>query len=170
MDGKGQRDNWCQCSGIKTDEPCALISAPSASEAGGGAMYISYPTIKKCCKLGTYAKGFGPLSRDWLKDANKTGKLQVGGRSCTTWSGGPPGDWFMMISDDWSIDEQGLPCQYADHFKWWARIFFGISHALTFDIDTYSEAVEPNEVFAVPEGVGCEQDCPNPDGGWCKSR
>jgi len=170
LHGKGQSDNWCQCAGLKTDEPCTLIAAPSANEAGGGATYVAFKTLKKCCKLGTFEKGFGPLARDWLRDANKTGQLQVGNRSCTTWAGGPPGDWFMMISDDWSVDGKGRPCQYADHFKWWARAFMGMSHSYTFDDASYSEAAEPDEVFAVPDGIGCDQTCPNTAGGWCKSR
>lgn len=166
--GKGQRDNWCQCAGLKTDEPCHLIAAPSQGEGGGGATYIAFKSLGKCCKLGTFDKGFGPLRRDWLSDANKTGQVEVGNRSCNTWSGGPPGDWFMMVSDDWSVDEEGHPCQYSDHFKSWARAIFGMAHTYTFDDTSYSETVELDDVFAVPEGIGCEKECPNTAGGWCK--
>lgn len=169
--GKGQTDNWCQCAGLKTNEACHLISAPSQHENGGGAMYIVHKSLGKCCKLGDYASGFGPLRPDWLRttNASKGATTKVGDRTCTAWAGGPPGDWFMMISDDWSADERGLPCQYADHFKWWARWFIGMSHVLTFNASSYSESPEPDDIFGLPESNGCEESCPNNAGGWCKA-
>lgn len=171
--GKGQVDNWCQCAGLKenTHASCSIVAAPSDKESSGGATYLVFKDIKKCCKLGTYEKGFGPLKPNWLSDANKSGSFTANdGRACTTWQGGPPGDWFMMISDDWSVDEQGRPCRYEDNFKWFARHIFGVSHYYDFHADTYSEEAEPDDVFNVPEGMGCEQDCPNTAGGWCSAR
>eukprot|EP00929_Paragymnodinium_shiwhaense_P102480 TRINITY_DN6567_c0_g1_i2.p1 TRINITY_DN6567_c0_g1~~TRINITY_DN6567_c0_g1_i2.p1 ORF type:complete len:233 (-),score=60.17 TRINITY_DN6567_c0_g1_i2:355-1053(-) len=141
-------------------------------EDGGGAMWVVFPTLKKCCKVGPYASGFGPLRPDWLR-VTKAKKSQpatkhVGGRKCTTWEGGPPGDTFMMLSDDWSFDEQGLPCTYTDHFKPWAARVFGASHVLTFDAASYSEEGEAEDVFALPAGMSCEETCPNKEG-WCKA-
>jgi len=133
-------------------------------------MYIYFKTLGKCCTLGTYDQGFGPLATDWLKDATKVGVEQVENKTCTTWSGGPPGDWFMMVSDDWSVDEHGRPCKYKDHFKSWAKTLLGMEHYINFHTDTYSETAEDDSVFEVPEGVGCEQACPNKAGGWCTSR
>mmetsp|Transcript_58533 Transcript_58533/g.152154 ORF Transcript_58533/g.152154 Transcript_58533/m.152154 type:complete len:425 (-) Transcript_58533:85-1359(-) len=167
--GKGQTDNWCQCAGLKTDEPCHLIAAPSQGESGGGATYIAFKTLGKCCKLGAFDQGFGPLRPDWLSGSKRTGQVRVGNRSCDIWSGGPPGDTFMMVSDDWGVDEKGHPCQYSDHFKSWARVLFGMAHNYTFDDATYSEAVEHDDVFAIPSGIGCENECPNTAGGWCKA-
>eukprot|EP00927_Polykrikos_kofoidii_P023003 TRINITY_DN2130_c0_g1_i1.p1 TRINITY_DN2130_c0_g1~~TRINITY_DN2130_c0_g1_i1.p1 ORF type:complete len:423 (+),score=67.05 TRINITY_DN2130_c0_g1_i1:89-1357(+) len=167
--GKGQSDNWCMCSGVDTDESCSLVAAPSSSEDGGGATYVIFKSIGKCCKLGTFAKGFGPIAQDWLSDATKLGDEAVGEQTCTTWSGGPPGDWFMMVSDDWSVDAQGRPCKYADHFKTWAKILLGMQHYYTFDLESYSEAAELDDVFVVPEGMGCEEECPNKQG-WCKTK
>jgi hypothetical protein len=166
--GKGQTDNWCQCAGLKTDEPCAVVAVPTPSEAGGGARYLVFKSLGQCCKLGTFDKGFGPLRRDWLRGAKKTSQVKIGNRSCTTWAGGPPGDWFTMVSDDWSVDYLGRPCHYADHFKSWARVLLGIAHTLTFDGASYAETVEPDAIFALPEGIDCEQDCPNTAGKWCK--
>lgn len=169
--GKGQTDNWCQCAGVVTDEPCHLISARNQSEPGGGAMHAAFPSLGKCCKVGDYAQGFGPLRPDWLRRSNATylGKKQVGNRTCSTWAGGPPGDWFMMVSDDWSVDEQGRPCTYADHFKWWAKVFLGMEHDINFDAASYSQEVEDDASFVVPVGMGCEEACPNKEG-WCSSR
>eukprot|EP00929_Paragymnodinium_shiwhaense_P102479 TRINITY_DN6567_c0_g1_i1.p1 TRINITY_DN6567_c0_g1~~TRINITY_DN6567_c0_g1_i1.p1 ORF type:complete len:265 (-),score=69.19 TRINITY_DN6567_c0_g1_i1:788-1582(-) len=170
--GKGQGDNWCQCAGSDTDAECRLMSVPADKEDGGGAMWVVFPTLKKCCKVGPYASGFGPLRPDWLR-VTKAKKSQpatkhVGGRKCTTWEGGPPGDTFMMLSDDWSFDEQGLPCTYTDHFKPWAARVFGASHVLTFDAASYSEEGEAEDVFALPAGMSCEETCPNKEG-WCKA-
>merc|ERR1712185_89706 len=106
--------------------------------------------------------GFAPLSPDWLvrSNATYTGTKEVEGRTCYTWAGGPPGDWFMMVSDDWSVDENNHPCFYEDHFKTFARVIFGMRHTLTFHADTYSEAIESDDVFSPPAGVSCAESCP----------
>eukprot|EP00931_Biecheleriopsis_adriatica_P089458 TRINITY_DN63583_c0_g1_i1.p1 TRINITY_DN63583_c0_g1~~TRINITY_DN63583_c0_g1_i1.p1 ORF type:complete len:258 (-),score=39.75 TRINITY_DN63583_c0_g1_i1:135-908(-) len=166
--GQGQRDNWCQCAGIDTAEECNVMSVPSAAEEGGGAMYLVFPKLERCCKVGPYAHGFGPLRPDWLRVANATRlpPKAVDTRTCTTFSAGPPGDTFMMISDDWSFDERGLPCTYSDHFKSFARRIFGLSHDIVFDASTYSEEVESEAMFALPSNQNCDQVCPNKEG-WC---
>merc|ERR1712232_269194 len=151
---------------------CQVVATPSPNEEGGGAAFILFKSLGKCCKLGSYAKGFGPLRPDWLRLANATKGTpeKVGSRTCTSWAGGPPGDWFMMISDDWSVDEDGKPCKYEDHFKWWAKYILGFRHVITFDETSYSEELEADETFNVPSDLGCDQPCPNKAGEWCSAR
>lgn len=170
LHGKGHSNNWCQCAGVQTDEACHLISAKTSDDPEG-AMYVAFKSLNKCCKLGPWAQGFGPLRPDWLRLTNATvaGTKQVGNKVCTTWASAHPGDWFMMVSDDWSVDSTGRLCAYEDHFKFWAR-WLGMHHELTFDSSSYSEDAEADEVFSVPKGIGCEETCPNTAGEWCKAR
>lgn len=167
--GKGHGDVWCQCAGLQTNEECHLISSPSSGEGGGGATYVVFKSLNKCCKLGNYAQGFGPLRPDWLQVSNATkfATVKVGGKTCTTWSGGPPGDSFNMISDLWSVDEEGLPCQYQDQFKWWSKLFLGSYHVIVFNSSSYAEAPEEDDVFSIP--ANCEDHCQYPKSAatWC---
>eukprot|EP00929_Paragymnodinium_shiwhaense_P092737 TRINITY_DN5272_c0_g1_i1.p1 TRINITY_DN5272_c0_g1~~TRINITY_DN5272_c0_g1_i1.p1 ORF type:complete len:278 (+),score=50.20 TRINITY_DN5272_c0_g1_i1:30-863(+) len=168
--GKGQGDNWCQCAGTNTDDECHLKSVPSKDQPGGGALYVVMPAINKCCKVGSYSTGFGPLVPNWLRLSNATRAprpQKVDTRTCTVWAAGPPGDTFSMVSDDWSFDEQGLPCAYTDHFKKWTHLVLGLSHTINFDKASYSEGAEHEDVFALPAGMSCEETCPNKQG-WCR--
>merc|ERR1711862_870102 len=116
--GKGQDDNWCQCSGFDTDEPCDILATKELDEPEG-ASYLVYKTLNKCCKLGKYEKGFGPLRPDWLTKVNPTfvQEKTVGSRNCYEWASGAAGDWFMMKSGNWAVDKDGISCTYQDVFK-----------------------------------------------------
>eukprot|EP00420_Gonyaulax_spinifera_P023096 CAMPEP_0197891842 /NCGR_PEP_ID=MMETSP1439-20131203/29830_1 /TAXON_ID=66791 /ORGANISM="Gonyaulax spinifera, Strain CCMP409" /LENGTH=318 /DNA_ID=CAMNT_0043511977 /DNA_START=30 /DNA_END=984 /DNA_ORIENTATION=+ len=154
--GKGQGDNWCQCAGLSTDEPCDLLATKELETAG--ATYAIFKSLNKCCKIGDWAHGFGPLRPDWLRATNATylGEKKVGNRTCFEWAGGPPGDWFTMISDDWSLDAKGVPCTYEDKFKtFWKAL--GLKHIMFFDEESYSEDAEEAEVMAIPSGMDCSQ-------------
>lgn len=155
---------------MKSDEPCHLISTQSETEPHG-AMYILFKNLKKCCKLGPYSMGFGPLRPDFLQvdDATFAGQTQVGSQVCNTWAAPHPGDWFTMVSDDWSVLPDGTPCAYQDHFKTWAHLA-GMRHNLTFNVASYSEDDESDEVFSLPDGMICEETCPNKAGKWCTAR
>ncbi|CAE7039684.1 unnamed protein product [Symbiodinium sp. CCMP2592] len=82
------------------------------------------------------------------------------------WASYHPGDWFTMVSDNWSLDAKGVPCVYEDKFN---AVFrrLGLAHKLTFDIVSYDTAPETDDIFAIPKGVDCSRSCPNKKG-WCK--
>jgi len=169
--GKGQVNNWCQCTGEKTDEECHLLSTP-AGPGGRAARYAFYPHAPKpsCCWIGEYASGMGPLRPDWMRltQAKLVGTQKENGRTCSEWASDKPGDWFMMVSDNWSLDQDGAPCFYRDTFRSFAR-FLGLEHLLTFDRQSFSTAEEGEDVFALPAGLSCEKQCPNPES-WCNAR
>lgn len=167
--GKGQADNWCECANLKSDEECSVFATKELDEPDG-AEYIIYKTLGKCCKLGTYAQGYGPLRPDWLPLSNATymGSSVVGNRTCYEWAAGPPGDWFLMTSDDWAVDKDGIPCFYKDHFKWFPAKL-GMKHILTFDSATYAVEEEADDAFSVPNGMDCSAACTGTQG-WCKAR
>lgn len=167
--GKGQSDNWCQCAGLKTDEQCDLVATKELGDPSG-ATYAMFRTLNKCCKIGEWDHGFSPIRPDWLRASNATfvGMKKVGNRSCSEWAGGPPGDWFTMVSDNWSLDDNGVPCMYQDTFKFFWRML-GLKHTITFDGGAYSTAPEADDVFSMSPGMDCSQECPNTKG-WCKAR
>merc|ERR1711907_436058 len=164
--GKGQTNNWCQCAATKTDDECHLLTAKNAS--GVGVMVAYFPTLSSCCTIGNWSMGFGPIRPDWLKIGNAThvGAKQVSGRTCDEWADPHPGDWFMMTSDNWSQDANGVPCDYVDTFKKWAQAL-GMRHTLTFDPASYSTTAEDASVLAAPP-VDCSTPCPGKEG-WCKA-
>eukprot|EP00658_Telonema_sp_P-2_P024561 TRINITY_DN19874_c0_g1_i10.p1 TRINITY_DN19874_c0_g1~~TRINITY_DN19874_c0_g1_i10.p1 ORF type:complete len:232 (-),score=36.08 TRINITY_DN19874_c0_g1_i10:221-916(-) len=165
--GEGQTDNWCQCAGTGTDDECHLLSAVGASgNSSEGSMIAWFPALAKCCTIGNWDHGFGPIRPDWLVAGNSThvGPKKVDGRMCDEWANNHPGDYFMMTSDNWSQDSNGVPCDYVDTFKKWVRVL-GMRHSLTFDPSSYSTAAEGDAVFARPT-VDCSESCPNKQG-WC---
>jgi len=170
--GKGQTDNWCQCAGLKTDERCDILTDPKA-----GARVALFRTLSppRCCTIGGFDIGFGPIRPDWLRLTNATFAVEKtylganGPRKCLEWASMKPGDWFMMVSDNWSQDEKGVPCRYVDTFKTWVRWTLRLKHEVVFDEASYGTEAEPDEVFAIPAGVDCSAKCPNKEG-WCNSR
>eukprot|EP00928_Gymnodinium_smaydae_P083164 TRINITY_DN66416_c0_g1_i1.p2 TRINITY_DN66416_c0_g1~~TRINITY_DN66416_c0_g1_i1.p2 ORF type:complete len:308 (+),score=49.59 TRINITY_DN66416_c0_g1_i1:155-1078(+) len=168
--GKGQVDNWCECAGLSSDEPCDLVATKDGPDPDG-ATYIVYRTLGKCCKLGDYAHGFGPLRPDWLVKTNASfrGEITVGGRTCYSWAAGPPGDWFMMNDDLWTVDADGLPCVYEDDFKSIPRML-GMKHILTFDRTSYSTSTNDESAYKTPDNLDCSAMCPNKAGSWCLAR
>ena len=167
--GKGQTNNWCQCAAVpkaNANDECHLLSAKNSD--GLGVMTAYFPTLSSCCTIGNWSMGFGPIRPDWLKIGNAThvGPKQVGGRTCDEWADPHPGDWFMMTSDNWSQDKDGVPCDYVDTFKKWAQAL-GMRHTLTFDPASYSTSPEADSVFAAPP-TDCSTPCPGKEE-WCKA-
>ena len=80
---------WCQCAGLKTDEQCDLYSVRHNGTAG---MFAVFEESSRCCKIGDWAYGFGPIRPDWLSLTNATfeGNKTVNGRSCLTWASHHP--------------------------------------------------------------------------------
>jgi len=169
--GKGQSNNWCQCAGLRTNEQCDLLSLRN-SAGSGGTMYAVFKTMvpPQCCTIGDWAHGFGPLRPDWMSRNSATfvGQKSIGNKTCFEWAVFKPGDWFSMISDNWSVDSEGVPCEYEDKFRVIAR-WLGMHHTLTFDAASYGTNHESDEVFMLPDGMDCQEKCPNKQG-WCGSR
>jgi len=163
--GQGQTDNWCQCAGVNTAEKCDLLALPETKTTVALFKTLSPP---QCCTIGTWSQGFGPLRPDWLLRGNATlvSTFKVGNRTCYEWASHHPGDWFTMVSDNWSLDAKGVPCVYEDRFN---AVFrrLGLAHKLTFDIVSYDTAPETDDIFAIPKGIDCSRSCPNKKG-WCK--
>merc|ERR1711982_5412 len=114
--------------------------------------------------------GFGPLRPNWLTMVNPTfvQEKTVGSRNCYEWASGSAGDWFMMKSDNWAVDKDGIPCTYQDVFRTIPR-WLGLEHILTFDVDSYSTAIE-DDFFKLPVGMDCSAACSNTAGMWCTAR
>jgi hypothetical protein len=135
-----------------------------------------HPESQQCCQIAKWTDGeyFGiHPAPDWLQSGQKNGivtssREKVFGQNCTTWSWNKPGDHFMMKSDDWSVDDAGIPRRYRDHFKWWAADI-GLLHEMNFDDGSYSVGPEDDAVFAIPDGMDCTAKCPNKKG-WCSGR
>ena len=164
--GDGQTNNWCQCAGLQTS---ALCNLHSLERNGTGGMFAVFPTLNHCCMIGDFAHGFGPIRPDWLVRTNATfgGNQTVGGRNCPMWRSHHPGDWFMMKSDDWSQDDDGVPCVYEDHFRDVPHAL-GMKHTLTFDSTTYFTEAEADSIFDIPVGILCDKTCPNKEK-WCQA-
>lgn len=167
--GKGQTNNWCQCAGLKTDSQCDLYSV---SVNGTSGMFAVHADEGHCCKIGDWGFGFGPIRPDWLVLSNSTflgNKTMPDGRVCPMWASGTVGDWFMMVSDNWSQDAEGTPCLYEDQFKTIPH-GLGMRHTLTFDAASYSTGAEDDATFTIPPSVvdACQQTCPNKEG-WCSA-
>jgi len=167
--GEGQTDNWCECANTGTNDECHLLTSMGANgNSTVGSMVAYFPKLSKCCTIGGWDHGFGPNTPEWLVSGNSThvGTKVVNGRTCDEWANPHPGDTFMMTSDNWSQDAQGVPCDYVDTFKKWVQEV-GMHHYLTFDAASYSTASESDTVFAAPS-IDCSQTCPNKKG-WCKA-
>ena len=144
---------------------CEILSIKSTLDPAG-ATYITFPGLNHCCRVSDWAHGFSPIRPDWLTrptPASFLGSHQQGNRTCYQWSSHHHGN-PLMIADNWSQDEEGVPCSYKDQFSWWATPWQG--HNLTFDASTYSTAPEADDLFAIPTGMDCSQKCPNQHT-WC---
>ena len=167
--GKGQYNNWCECAGVSGNESqsaCEVMSIQTPHP--GGAAYILFRSINKCCRLSDWEHGFGPIRPDWLtRPANATrflGQHMQGNRTCFRWSNPNHGN-PLMVADDWSQDANGVPCSYTDMFSWWAKDLRE-AHNLTFDASSYSTTAEHDGVFSIPAGMDCSRTCPNLHT-WC---
>jgi len=186
--GKGQRDNWCGCaSGGKDDcKIHAFLKDPLDPECKRfcAASYVVISTEEEgpsvCCKL-FKGPGGGPLAPGWqsadtflgdksVRRKKTGGKLGSGRRVCQEWINDNPGNAALMVGDLWMTSYDNVPCGYKDKFKWWARWVLGYYHYFWFDMSTYSTEPEEDDVFALPEGIDCNQPCPNRESKfkpWC---
>eukprot|EP00930_Biecheleria_cincta_P011105 TRINITY_DN11362_c0_g1_i1.p1 TRINITY_DN11362_c0_g1~~TRINITY_DN11362_c0_g1_i1.p1 ORF type:complete len:287 (-),score=50.05 TRINITY_DN11362_c0_g1_i1:102-905(-) len=162
--GKGQSDNWCQCADFGVGEQCDILSLAETKTTVAMFKTLQPP---RCCTIGDWAHGFGPLRPDWLVNTNATlvGVKQIGDRTCYEWASPHPGDWFTIVSDNWSLDAKGLPCTYEDRFNGVFKAL-GLAHKIIFDEKSYDTS--PEDLFKVPGDLDCSEPCANKKG-WCQA-
>lgn len=150
----GFRDHMCRFFGN------AHLHTPCSHLMTQGWRYLVWPEFRRCCKCGTYANGYGPISSKWVK--NLTGNLVYEGvftvnlsnsvsYRCHKWDVHGLDDddnyYYQHVSGGAS-DVAGKPCE-VDGSNYLDDPSQKADDQYIFDMDTYTTNAS-SKIFEVP--------------------
>ena len=182
---QGQHDEIC--TGVQgkyfSEEPCSLL------DSADGWLYVVYPQSKTCCRACNTTAFCGIIASNWLQDnATYVGTSTIRGVDCDGWVkvGGEQNFWYTTVASR-NDKFARQPCQYDEgyptfdkgsnycgskaiapsaHQSAWPlyphrrpRAPFPFPRAGNFTYSAWSTSAIPASTFAIPQGMGCEQDC-----------